>query len=822
MNSLTQHLRQAIRGLRRSPAFTLTVIATLGIGIGLNAAIFTVVDCVLLRPLGYRDADRIVGLDTHFVDKNRSIFSIGGDDYIDLSREVKGLEATAYFHAVGPDGIRLDGTALYVPVALVSPSFMQVMGVEPIAGSVFSAAQPDVTAAMVSAAFARDHFGSPQTALGQTMQYQGKLRTVIGVLPNGFAFPQATSVWFEDSRNPENANRSAYNQRAIAKRRAGVSPAQLAAELATFSAHLQQAYPDDRDKTIIATPLQDEVVGYLGSTLTLLMGAVAAVLLIVCANITHLQLVRATRELRSITIRTALGASRSALALRALLEAALLAAMGCAAALLIAVPALRMLTRLAPPDTPRLTEIHLNLHVIGFSFLLSALMMSLTAALPVWRSWHIHPASAMRSDASRGTETRGTGRLRSSFLVVEIALTLTLCITTLILTRELIRESHQDLGFSPENLVTLDVHAVPSTPPPSEAQIASATAAQIADYEADQSHANLNRLDASLNTVASTPGVLSAAAIDGAPMGFGAADVGYAIRGRQVFGPGVKLPNANIHPVTPGFFSVLGIPLLGGRRLSAEDRLGAPSVLVINQELARTVFPNQDPIGQQMMCGLDQDSSWWTIVGVVGDIREDSPGVRPYPTIYVPIAQHPSRATDMQIVARTRVAPAAMLDTLTRRLKATNPEIAVNATTMRENIGETQRIDDFRTLPFSSFAAVSILLAAVGMYGVTSYTVAQRRFEFGLRIALGADRPQVLRMVLGKALLLAGVGIGIGAGLSLAMTRVLNHALGTLPGVDAAAYGLAALAVLGVALLATFVPARAAANLDPMTVLRSE
>jgi len=264
------------------------------------------------------------------------------------------------------------------------------------------------------------------------------------------------------------------------------------------------------------------------------------------------------------------------------------------------------------------------------------------------------------------------------------------------------------------------------------------------------------------------------------------------------------------------------IPLLRGRYINADDRLGSPMVLLINQELARKIFPGQDPIGQQIMCGYDEETNWWTIVGVVRDIRDDSPAAAPTPTFYVPIAQHPGGANDMQLIVRTHLAPAGMLDTLTHRLKQTHPEIAVKATTMREDIGETQRGEDFRTTLFGSFALVSILLAAVGMYGVTAYSVAQRRFEFGLRMALGANRSQLLRMVLNKALTMAALGIGIGAALAVALTRVLENVTGKLPSFDLPSYALAAACVLVIALLATLIPARSAAKVDPMTVLRSE
>jgi putative ABC transport system permease protein len=264
------------------------------------------------------------------------------------------------------------------------------------------------------------------------------------------------------------------------------------------------------------------------------------------------------------------------------------------------------------------------------------------------------------------------------------------------------------------------------------------------------------------------------------------------------------------------------IPLVRGRSLNADDRLGSPTALLINQDLARKIFPGEDPIGRQVMCGYDDKTSWWTIVGVVGDIRDDSPAAAPTPTFYVPVSQHPGGAGDMQLIVRTHLAPSAMLDTLTNRLKQTHPEVAVKATTMREDIGETQRSATFRSLLFGSFAAVSILLAAVGMYGVTAYSVAQRRFEFGLRIAVGADRFQLLTMVLRKALALATIGIVIGIALSLGITRVLGAVVGKLPVFDLPAYALAAFAVLAIALLATLLPARSAAHVDPMTVLRSE
>ena len=812
-------LKQALRSLRLAPAFTLTVIATLAIGIGLNAAIFTVVDSILLKPLGYHDADRIVAIRTHFTAENRSIPRLGGDDYVDLARDVPALEATAQYQE-DSDGFSVAGTTQYAPVALVTSAFTQIMGVQPLAGRLLSPAADHASDALLSAAFARNHFPSAQAAIGQSITYTGRIFTVVGVLPDGFNFPGKTDAWFQFP--VAHGNRTSYNWRVLAKRRAGTSPAQLAASLAIFSANLARTYPEDRAKTIESVPLQDQLTGRIRPTLNLLMGSVAVILLIVCANVAHLQLVRATRQLRAVTIRTALGASRSVLALRGLAETSILAVAGSLCAILLAVPTLRLLTAIAPTSVPRLTDVHLNLDVFVFSVLISLALMVVSAMLPIWRSWHVDPANALRNDASRGTESRSTVRLRSTFIVAEVAITLTLCVAAVLLTRQLIAQSHQDLGFSPDRLLTLDSHAVLSTPAPAKAGNSPAEQAAEKAAWAAIGQANLARLESTIAATAAVPGVESAAAIAGAPLGFGGSNVDYAIAGKSVFTSGANLPDAEVRPITPTFFATMGMPILRGRNLAATDTNAAPTVLLVNQSLAQSQFPGQDPIGQRIMCGFDDKAAWWTIVGVVADIHADAPGIPPTPTFYVPVAQHLSRAADMQIVARTAADPAIIAPAITAALARSHPEVAIKSTTMRQNLSAVQQSATFRTTLFTLFAAVSILLAAIGMYGVTAYTVAQRRFEFGLRIALGANRTQLLTSVLRSALAVAAIGVALGILCSLSLQRIFGSVVGKLPAFDSTAYLAAVALVFAIALLATLIPARRAARVDPMTVLRSE
>ncbi len=465
MYEAMRDLRIAMRQLLRSKTFTIAVILTLALGIGLNAAIFTMVDCVLLRPLGYHDAGRIYGLNTRFLDEHRAIPRLGGGDYTDLEQRVGSLEYSAYYQGAYDDGIQVAGRTLYLHIANVSPEFGQVMGVEPVAGRIFQITGhgkdniKDPQDAMVSSAFARDNFGGAAQALGKTLNWGGKLRTIVGVLPGGFDFPDKAQVWFEGPSQPDVPARSGYNQRAIGKVKAGVSLEQLNAEMATLSQQLGTAYAEDKQKALEAVSLQEQIVGKIRPVLRLLMSAVGVILLIVCANITHLQLVRGTKLRREVTIRTALGASRRSLARRAGLEVLLLAIGGCVAGVLVALPALKLLIQLAPQEIPRLADVRLNFDVILFSFLISLVTMAATALLPLWRSWQVDPASAMKQDASRGTESRGSGKLRQALIVGEVALTLTLSVTAVLLVRQLIAESRQDLGFSPDNLVVLDTHA---------------------------------------------------------------------------------------------------------------------------------------------------------------------------------------------------------------------------------------------------------------------------------------------------------------------------------------------------------------------------
>jgi putative ABC transport system permease protein len=759
------------------------------------------VDCVLLRPLGYRDAGRIVALKTQFPKEGRSGYRLGGGDYVDIAKQIKSLESVAYYSGSDKDGVQLGARAVYTDVTEGSPQFLAVLGVQPVAGRLFDAegADSDVD---VSSGFARDNFGSAANAIGKPIHYGDKLRVIVGVLPDGFSYPEKSQVWVSVPETPEVLNRTAYNQRAVGKLREGVTMEQLSAELSTLSSQLSRQYIEDKEKALTSAPLQEQIVGKIRPLFRLLMGSAFVVLLIVCANVTHLQLVRSSRQKREIAIRTALGSTRADVVWRALLEAGMLAALGCAGGVAIAELGLRSIIRMAPTDIPRLADVRLNWHVVLFSFALSLVVMAATAMWPVWQSWRIDPVTTLKQESGRGTEGASGLRLRDGLVIAEVAMTLMLSVTAVLLMRQMIAEAHAELGFDADNIALMELHAPSSTDPASRRA--------------------LTQLDNVLNVMRATPGVQTVAAVRGAPSGPTWSDVGYAIRGRMEFAPGVKLPNADIVPITSDYFSAMRIPLLRGRGLENTDVESNQYVAVISKEMAAESFPGEDPIGKEIMCGFDSTMRWMRIVGVVGDVRQESPAAVPTPTFYIPIAQHPQTASDVQLVIRTSMEPGALLRTVQTRLEQFDPSMAIGATTMRESLGESKRGDNFRTVLFGAFAALSILLAGIGTYGVTAYAVTQRRFEFALRFALGATRGGVLNMVLLQGLRIATVGIVIGAVLSATVMRTMGSLLGKFGDIDAWSYVLAALGVMLIALLATFIPARRASTIEPMQALRAE
>lgn len=798
MQEWTRQIRVSIKQLARHPRFAIVATAILALGIGANTAIFTVVHSVLLAPLPYRDADRIVAVDTRFTNTGRLSPRVTGGDFVDVRAQADTVEDLSYYYG-GELGVQLRDHAVFTGVQFVTATFPRVFGLVPVAGRLFNSDDAN-RSALISQSFAEQNFGGAQAALGATVRVEDVSYQIAGVLPARFSFPGHSQVWLAAPERPESLGRTAFNYYAVGLLKAGTTPAQAEAQLDSIARQLAASYPaSNSGKRFVAVPLQEQLTGKVRPMLLLLLASVGIVLLIACVNVTQLMLMRATERQREQAVRTALGASRWQVAKVVVLEALLLAIGGGVLGVLLALPAVAILVRMAPPDLPRVSEVHLNLWVLAFTAVLCLLATVLSALLPARRASRMDPNEALKRDASRGMAGRESARLRNSLVVAEVAASLVLAIAAGLLMRTMMKLSASDLGYRSDGLLLVDSDA-----PANGLQ---------------ESLQAIRQFDTLYRDLETLPGVERVAGVMGLPMSDYGSNGHYGVRGRPM---SETSDQADFSLSSPGYFATMNIPLLRGRDFSDADSLKAPAVAIISQSLARQSFGNDDPIGQSIECGLDSTGAWATIVGVVADVRQTSPAATPGPTLYMPLAQHPFYANQIHIVVRTHAHPAALIPAVRARIQALAPTIAARYTTMDDMVGESVAAQRFRTLLLAGFAGLGLLLAMLGVYGVTAYTVAQRTFEIGIRITFGADRQRILSMVLGHACRLAAAGLLLGLLLSFATMRLLAGMLFGVQPADPVTLLAGCAVILTTAALAAWLPARRAAALDPMRALRME
>jgi predicted permease len=798
VRDLMQDLRYGVRVLLKAPAFTAVAVLTLALGIGATTAIFSVVEGVLIKPLSYPDADRIVQVLTHWTKTGHDGTNVSGADLVDVRDGTHAFDAFSMFWGMDI-GVRSGGRSQLVGTGFVNTSFFDVFGVRPVAGRTFRAG--DVKkAAVISNGYAAEHFGSAAGALGRTLQVDAVNYEIVGVMPAGFHFPALADVWVPVTDQPENMNRSAHNYPIVARRKAEVTPQALDAAMATLSRQLATTYTDtNADKTLIAVPLQERTVGSMRSTLYLLLGAVALLFLIACANVANLLLARASVRTREIALRAALGADRWRILRQLVVESLLLAAIGGALGLAIAYTGTSALIRLAPVSLPRLDEVVVDRGVLVFAAFASVVASLVFGLVPAWHAARIDVRQAMAEGGSRGAVGGGSARLRTGLAVAEIGLAVVLAIGGGVLFRSFMALSTVALGYRTSDLLIVQAN-LPTT---DEVQ------SQVQTVE---------RLERLLPAVRNIPGVRGAAAAFGLPMSIAGSNGSYAVEGMHTFAPGQKLPYANFRLTTPGFFETIGIPMLRGRDFTPQDRYDSPFVVIVSQALVRELFPNEDPLGRRLQCGFDS-MNYMTIVGVVGDIR-DTPGTPPTHELYMPVMQHPGPGSMQEIIVRTSVTPASLIESVRATIDRADPEVATKLTTFASRGNDAVAAPRFRAWLVGAFAALALLLAVAGIYGVMTYLTAQRTPELGVRMALGAGPGTVMRLVLNRAAMIGGVGLGIGLVLSLLSSRVLTTMVFGLSAVDWATYALVGSVVLLVTLLAAFIPAWRASRIDPLTVLR--
>lgn len=800
MRGILQDFRYAIRNLRRSPGFSAVSILTLALGIGATAVVLALVQSVLLAPLPYRDADRIVAVNTRWLSEGRNHNRVTGPDFVDLRSQASDFEEIAYYGG-GEMGVQLADHAAFTGVQIVTAAFPRVFGVTPIAGRLF-AGEEAPHSAVVNANFARENFGSSENALGKPLRMEGQAYEIVGVLPPGFSYPQGAQVWVGAPEQPESMERTAFNYRAVAKLKAGVPAGRVQSQLETIGQRLQAAYPEaNKDKGFVAVPLREQLVGKSRPMFLLLLGAVGLILLIACVNVAHLQLARATTRMKDVALRSVLGASRWRVVRQALLESLVLATAGGAMGMVLAGPLLRAFLRLAPADLPRLNEVHVNATSIALIALVCLCTTLLSGFAPAWQILRLNVNESLKQDTARGLTGRGVARLRSGLVVAEIALTFMLAAGAGLLVRTMMKLSAADPGYSSDRMLVMAAHA--------PAKSLEENLQRTREFET---------LFAQLRAV---PGVQNVAGVMGLPSGEYGSNGHYQINGQTLPAASSDQPQANFSLSSPQYFAALQIPLLRGRDFSAGDQYQSSFVAIVSQALARQSFGHQDPIGRQIRCGLDSDK-WMTIVGVVGDVRQDSPASTPGPTLYMPLTQHPWHANEIHVVLHTQLPPLTLMETARKAVQDVDPQIAIKFTTMDAMVAESVATPRFRTWLVGGFAAVGVLLAMLGIYGVMAYTVAQRTFEVGVRMTFGAKRGDILGMVLGRAMRLTLAGIAVGLALTFGAAKLMASMLFGVPAEDPVSFGIAIVLLAMVALAAAYIPARRAATIDPLAAIRYE
>ena len=797
-------LKFAFRSLQKNPGFTLLAILVMALGIGANTAMFSVVDSVLLKPLAYRDPDRIVTVSSLWK-KTGSHGQASGPDFHDWHDQSTAFSAMAYYTEM-LTAVKAGAAAEYASVAAVTPEFFPVFSEKPVAGRLFTPEEQKpgtAGAAVISQSYWQSHFGGSASALGQTVRMFDKAFTITGVLPAGFHFPGKTDIWFPaNTIFPETPSRAAHNYLVVARLKPDITLEQAQSQMTSIGTRLEQEYPlSNREKNVVVTRMRDEMVGDVRLTLYLLLGAVGVVLLIACANMANLLLAKASARTREIAIRAAVGASRGRIVRQLITESIVLAVLSGLAGLLLSIWGSSALVALAPSNVPRLAETGVDGWVLAFTFGVSVVSSLLFGLAPALQASRVDLNDALKQGAARAVIGGAAGRMRSALVVAEIALSVMLLAGAGLLIKSFVALHNVALGYRPENVLVMR------------------TSVPAADLEGARRSTRFYK--SLLPEIATLPGV-SAVGATRVPPGRVSSNGGYWIDYLPPLNQlSVTAPQAVYSVVAPGAFAALGIPLKRGRDFDDADGYEAPFTAVINEALARKAFPNQDPLGRLIFCGMDSLNGM-KIVGVVGDIRQYGPAREPSPEIYMPYEQHPRTATALNILVRTAADPGPLSQALQRKVRERSPDVPVNFITMEASLSESVAAPRFRTLLLGIFAGLAVCLAMAGVYGVMAYVVSQRSNEIGLRMALGASSGDALRLVLQQAAGLTGIGLALGLIGAAAATRMLASLLFQVKPTDPLTYGGVILLLALVSLAASYIPARRAANVDPLVALRQE
>src|SRR5215469_8184396 len=805
IDDLLRDIQYAGRNLLRSPGFTALTVLIMALGIGANTAVFSVVNAVLLKPLAYRNPNRIVTL-SNFSRTGEAATALPEPvsiaDVQDWHDQSSSFEAMAYYNS-RETAVMSSSTAEYARVTSVSPEFFRVFAIAPVIGRLFTAEEmkPGTGGAvLISYAYWQSHFGGDPAALGQAIRFSGP-QPIVGVLPPGFGFPHKTDLWVPWINGDVPPPRGWHSFLAIARLKPGVSREEAQTEMTLIARRLEQQYPDtNKSRAVAVTRMHDALVGDVRLTLYLLLGAVSVVLFIACANTATLLLAKATSRTREVALRAALGASRQRIVRQLVTETLLLAFGAGALGLLLAYGGSKALVALAPADVPRLADSGVDRWVLGFTLGVSIVTSLLVGLVPAVYASRVDLNDALKLGGTRSVMGGGMVRMRGAFVVAEIALAMVLVSGAGLLIKSFVALHNVALGFRPEKVLVMRA----TVPGPLAESI----------LRARQFFGGM------LSEISRVPGVLAAGATMAPPSKV--ESTGFYFVDRMPARPDPNTaPAVILNIITPGTFAALGIPLEKGRDFEDGDTLDRPFVAVVNEALVRQAFPNQNPVGRTIYCPFDTDKAM-TIIGVVSDVRQRGPAREPMPECYMTYGQHGFNGATLSVVVRTAGNPNTLTDTLQRLAREKSPDVPMKFTTMESILSENVAAPRFRTLLLCVFAGLALCLALAGVYGVMAYAVGQRSKELGVRMALGASRGAVIRLVLGQGMTLTAIGLVLGLAGAFASARLLTTLLFQVRPTDPTVYLAVTLSLAVVALLAAYVPARRASGIDPLATLRQE
>jgi predicted permease len=808
IENLLRDLRYALCGMARNPGFTAVIVLTLTLAIGVNSAIFSVIDGVLIAPLPYPQPDRLVRL--FFTSANFPKFALNPFDFRDFRDRCRSFEGlAAFFHR----DVQLSGEGEPERISAIrtTAGFFATLGLKPALGREFTRADElpsGAPVAILSDRLWRRRFSADPAVLGKVILLDSAPVTVVGLMPPGVQHPgneyrplahgETVDAWLPFTFNGNPDARGSHFLDVIGRLKPGVTPQQALSEMRSVHAQILREHPKYIGWNPLVIRLYDEIVGKSQKLLLILLGAVGAVLLIACANAANLLLARSTARRQEMAIRAAMGAGRGRLLRQLLTESLLIAFAGAMGGSLVAIGGVKLLVALLPADFPRAHAVHINSTVYLFTVAIALGAGLLFGFAPALQGSRANPSQALR-DGSRGsTGGRRTVRLRSLLVVAEIGMASSLLIGAGLMLRSFVNLLRADPGFRPDHVLTANLALAP---------VRYKDGPDIARFYG-QLVANLAVL----------PGVQAAGASTDLPWTGYNENTDFAVEGRA--GPSDDRPHARYHSATPDYFRAMGIPLIAGRYPTDRDTASAPQVLIINQALARKVWPNENAVGKRI--SFSSPPRWVTIIGVVGDVRDAPNSPAAEPAFWWPESQvQPTFA--MSIAVRASTDPGALLESARRQIHALDPSLAISGVqTMEQVANQSLATPRFSMALIGLFALLALTLAAIGMYGVIAYSVGQRTHEFGLRMAFGASPRDVQLSVLSGGIKLAAAGAALGAACALLLSKVESSLLYEVGATDSATFIAVAVIAVAVASLACYVPARRATRADPMSALRCD